>query len=133
MIRCFGLTVKTNLIIKENQMNEFKTQWKQLASKKALTRHDMAILALLKASRKDKPFEEASKYLLASLRPISNIKKIGCGARPYLAMWDGVRYCIIKANEVLLKKLSEEELSKIKILSDNIAGGYYAQVKLYGQ
>jgi hypothetical protein len=112
-------------------MNEFKTQWKQLAAKKALTRYDMAILALLKASRKDKPFEEASKYLLACLKPISNPKKIACGAHPYHAMWDAVRYCN-NANLLLQNKLTEEELSKIKVLSTNIAPRYM-EIKLHGQ
>lgn len=112
-------------------MNEFKTQWKQLASKKALTRYDMAILALLKASRKDKPFEEASKYLLASLKPISNPKKIACGAHPYGAMWDAVRYYSSGSTE-LQKKLSEEELAKIKVLAANIAPRYM-EINLYGK
>jgi len=109
-------------------MNTFQSQWKHVAALKNITRYDMALLALVKASRKDKPLEQASYYLSKSLRPITNQKKINHGAHPYYAMWDAVRHI---ESSTLVKFLDEETMSKVKVLSSNIAGSY-AQVKLHG-
>lgn len=109
-------------------MNTFQNQWKQTAASKSITRYDMALLALVKATKKDKPLEQASYYLSKSLRPITNQKKIAHGAYPYYAMWDAVRHV---EHSSMAKCLDEETLSKVKVLSSNIAGSY-ATVKLHG-
>ena len=109
-------------------MNEFQKQWKQRAEKKLITSIDMALLALVRASKKDKPFEQASFYLLKSFKPITNQKKINNGAYPYFALWMAVRYF---DRSPLLSLLDEETISKIKVLAANIAPRYM-EVKLYG-
>ncbi len=109
-------------------MNTFQIQWKQKAAQKSIDRYDMALLALYRATRKDKPFEQASYYLSKSLRPITNQKKIACGAYPYASMWDAVRHV---KNSSLIKLLDEETISKVDVLSANIAPTWNT-VKLHG-
>lgn len=109
-------------------MNTFQIEWKQRAAQKNITRYDMAALALTRAIQKDQPFEKASFYLLKSLRPITNQKKIAHGAHPYASLWDAVRHVM---NSPMVKFLSEEDQSKLKVLSANIAPRWM-EVKLHG-
>jgi hypothetical protein len=113
-------------------MNEFRKIWKQTAAQKALTSNDMALLCLYRAQFKDavdfndNPIEHAKSYLRKNFKPITNPRKIACGAYPNLAAYRAIRWVELSG---LFKLLSEEEKSRVKVIANNIVG-QFGQVKL---
>jgi len=112
-------------------MNEFRTLWKQLAANKQLTATDMAVLALVRAIRKDDPLNQAKFYLSKNFKPISSTTKLANGATRYFALWQSLsNISLYKFGRPFswtcksIQWLNEEDLSKIQVLANNHIRGY---------
>ena len=80
----------TQLVFELTQ--DVRPLWKELASKKGITRSDMAALCIYRSSFKGEGIEGAKFRLLKSFSPVTNTIKLANGAAPYYAMYDALMY-----------------------------------------
>jgi hypothetical protein len=92
-------------------MENFRTQWKQEALKKSYTGMDMAVLAFVKATRKENFTEAAKFYLRRQFKPVSNEKKLRHGHAPDFKMWQALSFL---SQCQSFKWLSEEQQTLFK-------------------
>lgn len=82
------------------------TLWKKLANEKKIKYYDVAAYALIKAicSKSNEKLEVARGLLLKAFTPITNVNKLGNGARPF----QGLEWSLNWANySDLIKELDE--------------------------
>jgi hypothetical protein len=96
---------------------DIRPLWKSLASKKEITREDMAALCIYRSTIKNEGVEGAKSRLLKSFSPVTNTIKLANGTTPYGAMYAGLIYLHCSN---IVKWITQEEIKSITEIAKEI-------------